>query len=48
MQEKAMLLTDIIYISYSISIFPQRYRGYLAFLEKSCKRRKVMHALSEN
>ena len=31
MQEKAMLQTDIIYVSYSTSIFSQRYRGYLAF-----------------
>ena len=48
MQEKAMLQTDIIYISYSTSIFPKDIEGIWHFLEKSCKRRKVMHALSEN
>ena len=48
MQEKAMLQTDIIYISYSTSIFPKDIGGIWHFLEKSCKRRKVMHALSEN
>ena len=48
MQEKAMLQTDIIYVSYSTSIFPKDIGGIWHFLEKSCKRRKVMHALSEN
>ena len=51
MQEKAMLQTDIIYVSYSTSIFPKDIHvvgGIWHFLEKSCKRRKVMHALSEN
>ena len=43
-----MLQTDIIYVSYSTSIFPKDIGGIWHFLEKSCKRRKVMHALSEN
>ena len=39
-----MLQTDIFYASYSTSIFPKDIGGIWHFLEKSCKRRKVMHA----
>ena len=41
MQEKAMLQTDIIYVLYSTSIFPNDIGGIWHFFEKSCKLKDV-------